>query len=281
MNLRRRLGEVDRFQRRHRALAVSVAVLRKYGEDSGGSLAALIAYRAFFSLFPLLLLLATVLGYVLAGDPGLREEVVDSTLAQFPVIGEQLQGRSLQGSGVALVVGAVGALWAGFGVILASEEALDRIWGVPRGRRAGFVASRLRALGLLVLLGGATIASTAASGLAGGGAAWLGTAADVGVSAALNLAIFLAVYHLLASTGMPLRASFPGAALAAAFWTALQLAGGWFLAHEVRSATPVYGTFALVIGLLVWVQLGATLTVIGAELNAVLARRLWPLPLLR
>ena len=84
-------------------LAVLVAVVRKYGEDSGGSLAALIAYRAFFSLFPLLLLLTTVLGYVLAGDPGLREEVVDSSLAQFPVIGEQLQGRSLEGSGVALV----------------------------------------------------------------------------------------------------------------------------------------------------------------------------------
>ncbi|HEX7245282.1 MAG TPA: YihY/virulence factor BrkB family protein [Solirubrobacterales bacterium] len=185
------------------------------------------------------------------------------------MIGEQLQGRSLQGNGVALAVGVVGALWAGFGVVLASEEALDRIWDVPRRERAGFIASRLRALGLLVLLGGATIASTAVSGLASG-------LADVVVSAALNLAVFLAVYHLLASADLPLRASLPGALLAAAGWTALQLVGGWFLAHEVRNAAPVYGTFALVIGLLVWIQLGATLTVIGAELNAVLERRLWP-----
>ena len=106
-----------------------------------------------------------------------------------------------------------------------------------------------------------------------------GTAADVAVSAALNLGIFLGAYHLLASVELPLRASFPGAALAAACWTALQLAGGWFLAHEVRNATPVYGTFALVIGLLVWIQLTATLTVVGAELNAVLEHRLWPRPL--
>ena len=187
----RRLRELDRFQRRHPAFAVPVAVVRKFGEDGGGSLAALIAYRAFFSLFPLLLLLVTVLGYMLADDPGLRAEVVDSTLAQFPVIGEQLQGRSLQGSGVAL----------------------------------------------LALLGGATLASTVVSGLVGGGAAWLGPAADVAVSAALNLGIFLGAYHLLASTELP-----------------------------------------LVIGLLVWIQLAATLTVIGAELNAVLERRLWPPP---
>jgi len=174
------------------------------------------------------------------------------------------------------VVGAVGALWAGFGVVLASEEALDRIWGVPPRERAGFVGSRLRALGLLALIGGATIVSTVISSLVGGGAAWLGAVAGVVISAVLNLAVFLAVYHLLGSAGLPLRASLPGAALAAAGWTALQLVGGWFLAHEVRNATPVYGTFALVIGLLVWVQLGATLTVLGAELNSVLERGLWP-----
>jgi len=273
------LRALDRFQRRHAALAVPVAVARKYGEDSGGSLAALIAYRAFFSIFPLLLLLTTVLGYVLAGDPELREDAVDSTLAQFPVLGEQLQGRSLRGSGVALAVGVAGALWAGFGVVLATEEALDRIWAVPGRARAGFVDSRLRALGLLALLGGAVLASTAISGLAAGGAGWLGTAAGVAVSLALNLVLFGAAYHLLVSAPLPLRASLPGAALAAAGWTALQLAGGWLVAHQIRDAAPVYGTFALVIGLLAWIQLGAMLAVFAAELNAVRERRLWPRPL--
>ena len=133
------MSALDRFQQRHRALAIAVAVGRKFGDDEGGNLTALIAYRAFFSLFPLLLLLTSVLGFVLADDPGLRKDAVDSVLGQFPVVGEQIRIGSLEGSGVALAVGIVGSLWAGLGVVLATGEALDRIWGVPRGERAGFL----------------------------------------------------------------------------------------------------------------------------------------------
>ena len=272
----KRLQAFDVFQQRHPVLALPLAVVKKFGDDRGGNLAALIAYRAFFSLFPLLLLMTTVLGYLLAGDPELRRSVVDSTLAQFPVIGEQLKVSSLQGSGVALAVGIAGTLWAGFGVVLAGEEAIDRAWEMPDTGRPGFLASRLRALGLLVALGGAMIVSTVVSGIAGGGAGWLGAVAGLLASAVLNFAVFLAVFHLLSSAEQPLRSSLPGAVLAAVCWTALQLIGGWFVSHEIRNATPVYGTFALVIGLLAWIQLGATLTVFAAELNVVWARKLWP-----
>jgi uncharacterized BrkB/YihY/UPF0761 family membrane protein len=96
------------------------------------------------------------------------------------------------------------------------------------------------------------------------------------VTVALNLVVFTAVFHLLVSLELPLRASFPGAVLAAVCWTVLQLVGSWFVSHEIRNATPVYGTFALVIGLLAWIQLGAMLTVFAAELNVVWARKLWP-----
>jgi YihY family inner membrane protein len=271
-----RLHGFDVFQQRHPALALPLAVAKKFGDDRGGNLAALIAYRAFFSLFPLLLLMTTVLGYLLADDPDLRRSVVDSTLAQFPVIGEQLEIGSLQGNGVALAVGITGTLWAGFGVVLSAEEAFDQAWGVADGGRPGFLASRLRALGLLVVLGGAMIASTVASGIVGGGAGWLGAIGGLLISVLLNVAVFVAVFHLLVSLELPLRASLPGAVLAAVCWTALQLIGGWFVSHEIRNATPVYGTFALVIGLLAWIQLGATLTVFAAELNVVWERRLWP-----
>jgi YihY family inner membrane protein len=274
--VKKRLHALDVFQQRHAALALPLAVVKKFGDDRGSNLAALIAYRAFFSLFPLLLLMTTVLGYLLVDDPGLRSSVVDSTLSQFPVIGEQLKVSSLQGSGVALAIGIAGTLWAGFGVVLAGEEAVDQAWGVPDTGRPGFLSSRLRALGLLVVLGGAMIASTVVSGLVGGDTGWLGAIGGLVVSVALNLAVFIAVFHLLASVELPLRTSFPGAALAALCWTALQLIGGWFVSHEIRNATPVYGTFALVIGLLAWIQLGAMLTVFAAELNVVWARKLWP-----
>jgi YihY family inner membrane protein len=270
---------LDRLQRRHPTLAIAVAVGRKFGDDEGGNLTALIAYRAFFSLFPLLLLLTSVLGFVLADDPDLRKDAVDSVLGQFPVVGEQIRVGTLEGSGAALVIGAVGSLWAGLGVVLATGEALDTIWDVPRGDRAGFLHSRLRSLAMLAVLGTLTVVSTVASGLVGGGS--LGAAWGVAVSLALNLLVFGAVFHLLTSAPTPIRTIIPGTVAAAVGWAILQLVGGYFVSHQIEGATPAYGTFALVLGLLAWVHLGAMLVVVCAELNAVRAKRLWPRNLLR
>lgn len=280
MDVQGPLRALDRFQQRHAPLAVPAAVVKKFGDDDGGDLAALIAYRAFFSLFPLLLVLTTVLGYVLEGNPDLRQEAVDSTLAQFPVIGDQIRLSALEGNGIALAVGIVGSLWAGLGVVLATERALDRVWAVSRHDRTGFLTSRLRALALLFVLGALTIASTVASGLVGGGAGLLGPLAGVAVSIGVNAVVFGAVFTLLGQRSASLRALLPGIALAAVCWSALQLVGGYFVSHQIRNATPAYGTFALVLGLLVWIQLGATLTVLSAELNVVHARGLWPRSLL-
>jgi YihY family inner membrane protein len=280
MDAKRRLREVDRFQQRHAALAMPVAVVRKFGDDRGGNLAALIAFRAFFSLFPLLLLLTTVLGYVLAGDPELRREAVDSVLTQLPVIGEQVEVGSLEGNGVALAIGIAGSLWAGFGVVLATEHALDCVWAVPSPDRPGFLASRVRAFALLVALGALTLVSTVASGLAGGGAGLLGPLGGIAISIGVNLLVFGVLFSLLGPRDVRSSRLLPGVVLAAAGWSGLQLVGGWFVAHEVRNATPAYGTFALVLGLLVWINLGAALTVLSAELNVVRERRLWPRSLL-
>ena len=276
MDAQRSLRAFDRFQQRHPPLAVPVAVAKKFGDDGGGDLAALIAYRAFFSLFPLLLLFTTLLGYVLAGDPDLRREAVDSVLTQFPVIGEQIEVGSLEGSGVALAIGIVGSLLAGFGVVLATEAALDRVWAVPFRDRRGFLDSRLRSLALLALLGTLTIVSTVVSGLAGGGSGLLGPAGGIAVSVGLNLILFAVLFRLLGAQSVSLSALAPGIVFAAICWAGLQLVGGYFVSHQVRNAAPAYGTFALVLGLLVWIHLGAMLTVLSAELNAVRARGLWP-----
>lgn len=240
----------------------------------------LIAYRAFFSLFPLLLLLTTILGYLLADDPALRSSVVDSTLGQFPVIGEQLRGGTLQGSGLALLVGLVGSLLAGLGVVLETERCFDRVWDVPDECTLGFLGSRLRAIGLLVVLGGLAVVSTVVGGLAAGGSHLLGAASGIAIAAVLNLVVFGAVFRLLTTARANLGELVPGIAIATVGWELLQLLGGWYVSHEVRNATPVYGTFAVVIGLLAWIHLGAFCVVLGAEANVVRARRLWPRSLL-
>jgi YihY family inner membrane protein len=280
MDVKAPLHKFDRYQQRHRALAAPFGVLKKFSDDEGGRMVSLIAYRAFFSLFPLLLLMTTVLGYLLADDPSLREKVVESTLSQFPVIGDQLKGGSLTGSGVALAVGIVGSLLAGLGVVLETEQSFDRVWGVPDDEQHGFLGSRLRAIGLLLVLGGLAVASTIVSGLVSGGSDLFGPVWGLLIATALNLVVFAAVFRLLTAAAVESRALVPGIVIATIGWELLQLVGGWYVSHEVRNATPVYGTFALVIGLLAWIHLGAFFTVLGAEANVVRERRLWPRSLL-
>jgi YihY family inner membrane protein len=282
MDVKAPLRRFDEFQQRKPALALPLGIVKKFSEDEGGSMVSLIAYRAFFSLFPLLLLLTTILGYVLAGNEELRQEVVNGTLSQFPIIGNQLKGGELHGSGIALAVGIVGSVLAGIGVVLETETTFNRCWGVPKHAERGFLGSRLRAIALLVVLGGLAVVSTVVSGLAAGGADFLGAGGKVfglGIATVLNLFVFGAVFRLLTTDTVPTRALVPGVVVATIGWEILQVLGGWYISHEVKNASAVYGTFALVIGLLAWIHLGAMFVVLGAETNVVRTRRLWPRPM--
>jgi membrane protein len=279
MDAKAPLRRFDEFQQAKPALALPLGIVKKFSDDEGGSMVSLIAYRAFFSLFPLLLLMTTVLGFVLADNEDLRKEVVNSTLSQFPIIGNQLKGGELTGSGIALAVGIVGSVLAGMGVVLETESSFNRCWGVPKAAEKGFVGSRLRAIVLLVVLGGMAVVSTVIGGLAAGGADFLGAGGKVAgilVATVLNLFVFGAVFRLLTAHTVETRALIPGVVVATIGWEILQLVGGWYISHEVKNASAVYGTFALVIGLLAWIHLGATFVVLGAETNVVRARRLWP-----
>jgi membrane protein len=160
----------DRFQQRHRWLGFPLAVLQKYADDQGGYLAATITYYAFFAIFPLLLVLTTVLGFVLREHRHLYQSIVNSALGQFPVIGPELRLHSLHGSTLALGLGLAVALWAGMGVFLASQNAMNHLWGVPFKRRPDPLRARGRALLLLLLLGGGALATTILGGLATVGA---------------------------------------------------------------------------------------------------------------
>src|ERR1700712_732751 len=163
------LKAFDRFQRKHPALAVPIAVVKRFADDQGGNLSALIAYYGFFSLFPLLLVFVTGLGFVLDGNPGAQRAVLDSALRDIPIVGDQIKAGSLTGSPTALAIGLVGATLSGLGVTLAAQTAFQRVHGVPHRERPDFLRSRLRGLGLLVVLGTLQVVSTAASGLVTGG----------------------------------------------------------------------------------------------------------------
>ena len=268
----------DRFQRRHPWLGFPLAVRQKYADDQGGYLAATIAYYGFFSIFPLLLVLTTTLGYVLRGHPHLESRIIDSALGQFPVIGRQLQTRSLQGNTLALVIGIVGALWAGTGCVLAAQNAMNQLWGVPFTRRPNALVSRFRAVLLLAVLGGGLVSTTAlgAATTSGGryGIAW--KIASVALSLVLDFALFWVAFRVLTAYDVGWRELRGGAAAAAVGYELLQLGGGYYVGHTLAHANNVYGTFALVIGLLSFIYLSVHVTLLAAEGNVVASRSLWP-----
>jgi YihY family inner membrane protein len=277
MSIGERLHKLDERQQQSPRLGFTAAVIKKFSDDQGGDLAALIAFYGFVSLFPLLLVLVTVLGFVLEGDPSERERILKGTLGKFPLISDQINTRGLKGSTPALVIGITAALLAGLRITSATQNAFNRIWNVPFNQRPDFIRIRLRGLGMLATLGVMTIISTAAAGFAGSashGAPKL--IAGIVVALLFNIALFMTAFKMLTAADVTWRELLPGVIVAAVLWQLLQLLGGYYIAHELKRTGPLYGVFALVLGLLAWLYLGAQLTIFAAEINVVKARKLWP-----
>jgi len=266
----------DRFQQRHKPLAIACATIKKFSDDQAGNLAVVVGFYAFFSLFPLLLVFVTVLGYVLAGDQHLMQSVSDSVLGSFPVIGSTIQGQHLKGDALALVVGIALSLWSGTGLTGAMTNALEQVWEIPRTERTNFFQKKIRGLLLLLVLGTLFALGSAASGVVSGGlGGWPLKIAGIVVSLLINVGLFIASFTLLCEQPPGRRDVLPGAVLAAIFWTVLQAVGGIYIEH-IKHSNNAYGTFALVLGLLAWLHMGTQLTLYSVEFGTVLAGRRWP-----
>jgi YihY family inner membrane protein len=273
---------VDAFQQRHRALAFPVAVLRKFSDDHAGSLAALVAYYAFLSTFPLLLVLVTVLGMVLSDNPKLQQDVLNSALTEFPVIGDQLSANvhSLGRSGLGLAVGLIFTLIGARGVANAMQDAMNQVWQVPHRARPGFPFSWLRSFALLAVIGLGVLVTTALSGIGSwSGHTVLGEGGRflvIAVSLLLNIGLFWLGLRAATAGQITWKQLRVGAILSAIVWQLLQFFGGYVVAHSLRNASALYGTFGLVLGLLAWFHLQAQLTLYAVEVDVVRARKLWP-----
>ena len=271
---------VDRAQQRWSWLAVAVATGKKFSDDRAGYLAALIAYFAFASIFPLLLVAVTILDIVASHYPTVGRKLL-AALREYPVIGSQLSStitHGLSGTGLALTIGILLTLYGARGVAMALQNALNSVWEVPQYRRPRFPKNLLRSLGLIAVLGPGQIITIALSSVAGGtghlGGAFAKIAAFV-VSLLLNVGLFWVAFRLATAAEVATRELRISAILAAVAWQLLQLLGGFFIAHYSKS-TSAYGTFAVVLGLLAWFYLQAQITLYVAEVNVVWVRRLWP-----
>jgi len=270
---------IDRFQQRHTVLGFPYAVVQKYGNDQAGARAALVAYYGLFALFPLLLLFTTILGWVLHNHEGLRNTIINSALANFPVIGPQLKQNvhSIEGSGLTLVIGIFGTLYGGLGVVQAAQVAMNSVWNIPYVTWPNFFMRRIRGLAVAAVLGLAIMVSATLGILAT--SVVHGHAAQVVLflgSAAISFGVFLSAFVVLTAEPLGWHDVWLGALLATVFWMVLQLIGGWYVGRALSRASPVYGTLALVIALLSWLFIGVQTTLFAAEINVVRNHRLWP-----
>jgi len=256
---------------------VAQAVNSRYGADSGGYLAAAITYYSFFSLFPLMLIALSVIGFVFAGNDQAQKEWVARLSASIPglsgLIGENIQAL-VEARGALGLVGLVGALWTGTGIVGAAGHALSRIFRVPE--YTGFLRKRAWSVSTTVGLGLVALVGLGLAGLAG--AIKMGGFAGVAVRLAgaivafgLDFALFLLAYRLLTEPEGPRFGDlWKGALFAAAGWTILKLVGGWYVTRTVATSTALYGSFASAIAVLVLLYLASRFFLYGAELNAVL-----------
>ena len=275
---------LDRLQRKHQWAGFPLAVAYKYFDDFGAYLAALLTYYGFVSLFPLLLLLSTILGFVLAGDQSLQHEVLTSALQQFPLIGGDLaQPKRLGGGPVGLVVGIAGCLYGGLGVGQAFQYANNTMWAVPRNNRPNPLKARGRSMLLLATAGLAILGTTALSIAGGGGVGALGTAGKLlalAASVVVNIAVAIFAFRFAPARRLSVRDVVPGAIASAVIWQLLQSFGVIYVRHVIKHASATDAVFALVLGLLAFLYVTAVAVLLCMEINVVRVNRLHPRSLL-
>jgi membrane protein len=259
-------------------------------EVYGSRLAGAITYFAFLSLFPIIAVAFAILGYVVDVYPDAREQV-------SAVIEENLPGLVGTGSGqlnidsianaksTASVLGLLGLLYSGTGWIDATREALGQVFGLPRDTR-NIVMTKLVDVGVLALLGSAILLTVAISsvttaatnlilglvGLEGSTVAeWLLRALTLLLAIALNTAIFAVLLARLGGTDTPgKRPAWKrirgGALLGGVGFEILKLLATYLIGNTLDN--PVYGAFAVIVGLLVWMNFVARLLVFAAAWTA-------------
>lgn len=270
---------LDSFQQQHRLSAFIVAVIKKYTEDEAGHQAALLTYYAFLSLFPLLLVLATLTEYINTSHPALQASIVQGTTNYFPVLGTQLAAHvnTLQKSGFALLVGTLFTVYGAHGVADAFRNGVQRLWKIPKSQRDGFPKSTLKSLCIIIVGGIGFIVASISMGLAGtAGHGWVFRVLSVLINLAIWFGLFILLLNISLPRHVPFRETRVAALTAAVGLVILQVLGGYLLKHELQHLDALYSYFALSLGLLFWIYLQVQVVFYSLEIAAVRSHKLWP-----
>jgi len=272
------LARVDQWQRGNRVAAPAYGVVKKFGDDRMNQYVVALGWYGFVSIYPLLLVAVTVLGFI--GVSSLGQGLVN-TLHHFPVVGAQfnpaLPSKNLHGSVFGLIVGLVGLTYGAQGVTQTAQQAMGQVWNVAQVDLPGFVPRLLRSIAGLGIIGGSfVINAIAATFVTGAGTNIALRVLLLLAMLVVNVSLFFATFRVLTPSKVTVARLLPGVCIGALGFTFLITVGSGLIAHQVRNSSATYGQFGVVIGLVGFLLLLAKISLYGAELNPVLARHLWP-----
>jgi membrane protein len=251
---------------------------QRYGADQGNQLAAAVTYFSFLSLFPLLLLTVSVLGFVLAGHPDLTARVIKGISDALPGQSKDAINGAIHSRKAVGLIGLLGLLYAGLGWVGNLRTAIRTVW--HQNVNAGnIVTSKLNDLLILAGLGLALIASVAISGVGNAATSFvtrtlslagvpgigvITRVVTIAIAMAANVVIFLYLFVRLPRVQTPWRRSIKGAVFAAVGFEILKMIGAFYVARTTRNATATYGALGVVIGALVWINLVCRFVIFAA-----------------
>ena len=243
----------------------------RYRRTQADLMAAGVTYFAFLGLFPVLMLIASIIGLVLSGNELLQEELYGAIRDTFPgVTGREIVTDLQAAVGSAQVVGIIGLvgfLYAGLRAMDKLRIGMDRIWK-GHVEEPEFLRDNIQDVVALILLGGLGLLSLGLTGVATWATAWLlemlglqGAPGLFVLTAVVSLAlafagdtvVFLWLLKVVPSTPHPLRRLLRGAMFGAAGFELLKLIGNLYLSLISGSVTA--SAFGGAVGILVWINI--------------------------
>jgi membrane protein len=265
-------------------LTVLIRTALAFDKDDGAVMSRSIAYYALFSLFPLLLIVLAFASSVLASDAaqGIVLETVGNLVpGATDLVAENIEQLAQAGGTVGLLA-LVGLLWSASGVFSALYRAVNRAWGNPKSEL--FWTEKLYGLAVVLLFGLLLVATTFYSAFVSVVRSWqigilgwqpfadpssgrlLGWLSAL-VPALISVIAFTVIYRTTPRNEVRWRDVWIGGLLAGLVWEGARQLFAWYLANFARHSL-IYGSVAVIIGILLWAYLSAMILLAGAEFTA-------------
>lgn len=277
------ISKLDAYQQKHSLPAFIVAVIKRYNDDEAGNQSALITYYGFLSLFPLLLVLTSVLEIISNGNDQFKDKIISSAGSYFPILGDRLQSN-IQGpnkTGIILFFALLFTFYGARGGADAFRNAINTLWHIPKDKRQSFPNTILGSFKIIIVGGVGLLSSALISTYATG----LGRSFVFQILASfISTIIITTTLYIVIDISLEEPSKLKFEIFLAALFSAmgillLQRLGGYILTNQLRNLNDLYGTFAIVLGLIFWIYLQAKVMLFAVVASIVLKHHLWPISL--